>query len=99
MRGMLTRTAFMRTDRPRRLKECIGLVSLVEDDIRDEKRADHTLRLAARVVRPNCSWSNGGLEMVGNAITPFTVCVWRTGKSFGQLSKCYFPELWSMAAR
>ena len=47
MRGMLTRTAFMRTDRPRRLKECIGLVSLVEDDIRDEKRADHTLRLAA----------------------------------------------------
>jgi hypothetical protein len=39
--------------------------SLVEDEIRDEKRTDHTLRLAARVVRPNCSWSNGRLEMVG----------------------------------
>jgi len=35
------------------------LVSLVEDEIRDEKRTDHTLRLAARVVRPNYSWTNG----------------------------------------
>ena len=35
--------------------ERIGLVSLVEDDIRDEKRTDHKLRLAARVVRPNYS--------------------------------------------
>ena len=54
-RGLIVRDAF---------KECIGLVSLVEDEIRDEKRTDHTLRLAARVVRPNYSWTNGRLEMV-----------------------------------
>ena len=51
--------------RKRRLETCIGLVSLVEDEIRDEQRTDQSLRLAARVVRPSCSWSNGRLEMVG----------------------------------
>ena len=41
------------------------MVSLVEDEIRAEKRTDYTLRLAARVVRPNYSWTNGRLEKVG----------------------------------
>jgi len=47
------------------LNERIGLVSLVEGEIRDQKRTDHTLQLEARVVRPSCSWSNSRLAMVG----------------------------------
>jgi hypothetical protein len=55
----------MRINRLYAFKEFIGLVSLVEDEIRDLKRTDHTLRLAALVVRPNYSWTNGRLEIAG----------------------------------
>jgi hypothetical protein len=46
-------------------KERIGLVSLVEDEIRDEKRTDHALRLAARVVRPTARGLTAGWRWWG----------------------------------
>jgi hypothetical protein len=55
----------MGTNRPDAFKECVGLVSLVEDEIRDEERAYYALRLAARVVRPTARGLTAGWRWWG----------------------------------